>query len=192
MKEKYHIIWYIINRFVITIYSLAIRFQFACWGSKSRIEPFAKLTAPNLVSIGSRVHICEHAWLNTKDDRGNGEPTLSIGDGTYIGRFVHINAWREVIIEKDVLIADRVFISDADHKFEDLEIPISRQGDEYKGSVIIKSGSWLGIGAVILPGVTIGLNSVVGANSVVTKDVPDYTIVAGIPARIIKQLKVKA
>lgn len=192
MKEKYHLIWYFINRFVIAIYSLAIRFQFAFWGSKSRIEPFAKLTAPHLVCIGSRVHICEHAWLNSKDDRGNGEPTLTIGDGTYIGRFVHINAWREVIIEKDVLIADRVFISDADHKFEDLEIPISRQGDEYKGSVIIKSGSWLGIGAVILPGVTIGLNSVVGANSVVTKDVPDYTIVAGIPARIIKQLKVKA
>ena len=62
------------------------------------------------------------------------------------------------------------------------------QGDYFKGAVRLRQGCWLGIGVVILPGVTIGRNSVVVANSVVTRDVPDYAVVAGNPAKIIKVL----
>jgi acetyltransferase-like isoleucine patch superfamily enzyme len=126
--------------------------------------------------------------LNAKDDRGDGSQTLIIGDGTYIGRLVQINAWRSVAIGSNVLIADRVFISDADHNFTDTNIPIRLQGDSFIGAVTLKDGCWIGIGAVILPGVTIGRNAVVAANAVVTKDVPDCVVVGGIPAKIIKQL----
>lgn len=180
--------WRIFERILVFTYSLIMRYQFASWGTGSRIEPSAKLIGPYLVIVGSNVKICEHAWLNAKDDRGDEKPTLTIGDGTYIGRFVHINAWRQVVIGNDVLIADRVYISDADHKYENITVPIRQQGDFFKGPVKLKEGCWLGIGAVILPGVTIGRNSVVAANSVVTRDVPDYTIVAGIPAKEIKNL----
>ncbi len=181
-------VWSYLDSFATRCYTELIRTRFAYWGEGARIEPSAKLVSPHLVQVGNKVHICEHAWLNAKDDRGDGRPTLTIGDGTYIGRFVHINAWQSVIIEPNVLLADRVFISDADHNYEDIEIPVRLQGDCFKGPVKLKEGCWLGIGVVILPGVTIGRNAVVAANSVVTKPVPDYAVVGGIPAKVIKLL----
>lgn len=171
------------------LFTARTRGRFAAWGPGTRIVPPARLVAPHLMRIGAGVTISEHAWLNAKDDRGDGAPTLSVGDRTYIGRFVQINAWRNVIIEDDVLIADRVFISDADHNFEDPATPILHQGDSFRGAVIIRRGCWLGIGVVIMPGVTIGRNAVVAANAVVTTDVPDHAIVGGIPARVIREQK---
>jgi len=164
------------------------RGRFASWGHKARIEHSAKLIAPYLVKVGDGVHICEHAWINASDDRGDRTPTLAIGARSYIGRFAHINAWRSVNIGNDVLIADRVFISDCEHAYSDIALPIIRQGDTFRGAVNIMDGCWIGIGAVILPGVTIGRNSVVAANSVVNRDVADFTVVAGAPAKFIKKI----
>jgi acetyltransferase-like isoleucine patch superfamily enzyme len=177
----------LIDRAMTLCYTLVRRNQFASWGRGSRIGRGAKIVGPQLVHIGNGVTIGEQVWMNAKDDRRDGAPTLHIGDGTYIGRFVQINAWRNVAIGNDVLVADRVLISDADHNYSNTDIPIRRQGDSFCGEVILREGCWIGIGAVILPGVTIGRNSVVGANAVVTKDVPDCVVVGGIPAKIIKQ-----
>lgn len=177
--------WTFIERLTRFFYTVLMRRRFASWGVKSRLEPSAKLIHPGLVCVGDRVNICEHSWLNACDDQDNGRPTLTIGDGTYIGRFAHINAWRSVIIEKNVLIADRVFISDCEHMHTDTQRPIIQQGDVFKGEVRLKEGCWLGIGVVILPGVTVGRNAIVGANSVVTKSIPDYAIAVGIPAKVI-------
>lgn len=162
--------------------------RFASWGKKSRLVPPATLHIPYRVSVGDRVMIREHVWLNVKDQRTDGRAALIIGDGTYIGPFVHINAWQDVVLEPNVLIADRVFISDSSHNFEDQNVPIRLQGDSFEGSVLLCSGCWIGIGAVILPGVTVGRNSVVAANAVVTCDVPAHTIAGGIPARVIKEI----
>jgi acetyltransferase-like isoleucine patch superfamily enzyme len=164
-----------------------VKWRFASWGRGSRIEHSSKLVEPGLVCVGDGVFICEHAWLNAKDDRGDGKPTLLIGSGSYIGRFVHINAWQDVTLGRDVLIADRVFISDCGHQFTNLSVPIRHQPDPFLGAVHLKDGCWIGTGAVILPGVTVGRNAVVAANAVVTQDVPDHTVVGGVPARIIKQ-----
>lgn len=179
-------LWQVVSGALTLLYSTLLRCQFASWGTRSRIEYGAKLVSPWLVKVGDDVRICEHAWLNAKDDRGDGMPTLTIGEGTYIGRFAHINAWRQVTIENNVLLADRVFISDADHNYENPDVPIILQGDAFKGPVCLKTGCWLGVGVVVLPGVTVGMNAVVAANSVVTKDVPDYAVAAGIPAKVIK------
>ena len=165
-----------------------VQWRFGAWGHGSRIEHSSKLIEPGLVHVGANVFICEHAWLNAKDDRGDGAPTLHIGDGTYIGRFVHINAWRSVTLGRDVLIADRVFISDCGHQYEDPTVPIRHQPDPFRGAVHLLDGCWIGIGAVILPGVTVGRNAVVAANAVVTRDVPDHTVVGGSPARILKRI----
>jgi len=139
-----------------------------------------------MIHVGSDVLLGEYIWLNAKDSCNDGEVTLYIEDGTYIGRFVQINAWHSVTIGRNVLIADRVYISDADHNFDEKNMPISQQGDSFKGEVNLKDGCWIGIGAVILPNVTIGKNAVVAANSVVTKDVSDFAVVGGNPAKIIK------
>jgi acetyltransferase-like isoleucine patch superfamily enzyme len=169
-------------------YSYIVSCQFDQWGNGSRIGRGAKLIGPNLIQVGCNVLIGELAWLNAKNDRGDGEVTLSISDGVYIGRLVQINAWQSVTIKKNVLIADKVFISDADHNYIDTSTPIQFQGDSFIGAVTLSEGCWIGLGAVILPGVTIGRNAVVAANAVVTKSVPDYAIVGGVPAKIIKQL----
>lgn len=186
--RRYDKIVSFIEKLSVHFYTFIQKHRFYSWGPGSRIRTGAKLVSPYLMEISSGVEIGEHAWLNAKDSRGDCKPTLRIGNGTSVGRFVHINAWKDVIIEDDVLIADRVFISDADHKFDQLDIPIMSQGDYFRGSVKLCTGCWIGIGSVILPGVTVGRNAIVAANSVVRKNVPDFAIVSGNPAIVIKVL----
>ena len=177
-------------RLIVAAYRLIWQGSFASWGSGSRLGWGAKLVGQRLIEVGHRVVICDHVWLNAKDDRGTGEPTLKIGDDTYIGRFGQVHAWRSVTIGNNVLIADRVFISDCEHVYANTTAPIRYQGEIFRGAVQLRNGCWIGIGAVILPGVTIGQNAIVGANAVVTGDVPDHAVVGGIPARILKRLDV--
>ena len=178
----------LLNRARRRLFSWTMRARVGAWGCGSRIWPPAIIVRGDGIAIGDRVIIREQAWLNTQVRREDGRPALVIGSGSYIGRFVQINAWFEVIIEPNVLIADRVYISDAEHHFEDREVPIRLQGDFYKAPVRLRSGCWIGIGSVILPGVTVGRNAVVAANAVVRHDVPDYTVVGGIPAKILREI----
>jgi acetyltransferase-like isoleucine patch superfamily enzyme len=134
------------------------------------------------------VIIADHVWLNARDLAGDGSQTLAIGDDSYIGRYSQINACKAVTIGKSVLIADRVFISDSEHNFNDTATPIRWQGESFTGAVHLEDGCWIGIGAVILGGVTVGKNAIVGANSVVTKNVQANSVVGGAPARLIRQL----
>ena len=147
----------------------------------------AKLINPEKISIGNNVFISEYSWLNCGGARITKTPSLFIHNSSYIGRMSQINAWEEVIIEENVLIADRVLITDADHNYKDKSLPIIQQGDKFIGKIHIKSGAWIGINAVILPNVKIGVNSVVAANCVVNKDVPDNSIAVGVPAKILKK-----
>ena len=93
-----------------------------------------------------------------------------------------------ITIEDNVLIGSGVHMYVHNHRFENTFLPISKQGWYPSKSILIKEGSWIGANALILPGVTIGKNAVVGAGSVVTKQVPDYAVVVGAPARVVKVL----
>lgn len=177
-----------VERALLLAHTLIARPRFSSWGAGSRLGFGAILEGPELIEVGANVAVGRHAWLNAMDDRKDGRPTLRVGDGTYIGRFAHINAWRNVSIGRDVLIADRVFISDSEHAFADTTMPIRLQGDTFRGAVTLMDGCWIGIGAVILPGVTVGRNAVVAANSVVNRDVADFTVVGGVPAKFIKKI----
>lgn len=96
----------------------------------------------------------------------------------------------KIIIEDDVLLGPNVAIYSSTHKFNRIDQPIKDQG--YSVAVtVLKKGCWIGINSVILPGVTVGKNSVVGANSLVNTDVPDFTVVAGSPAKIIRKIDEK-
>jgi acetyltransferase-like isoleucine patch superfamily enzyme len=157
------------------------------FGKGSTLGFPATVFSSRSILIGNNVNIRSHSWLNCKwNEKNKDHLCLKIGDGTYIGRFCQINAWESVTIEENVLIGDFVLISDCDHNFDNLKVPIIHQGDKFKGKVHIKSGSWIGRNAVIMPGVIIGHNAVVGANSVVTKNVLDNSVVGGVPARLIK------
>lgn len=121
--------------------------------------------------------------------------TLRIGDDVQINDYVHITASESVVLEDRVLLASRIYISDTSHGDYSSQVAGAQSDPETTAKdrplqtkpVLIRENAWLGEGVCVLPGVTIGRNVVVGANSVVTKDIPDNTIVAGNPARPIKQ-----
>ena len=97
-------------------------------------------------------------------------------------------ASKEVVIENDVLLADKVFISDCNHEYKDLDTPIQNQGIRFVKPVRIGEGSWVGDNVCVC-GASIGKHCVIGANSVVTNDIPDYSVAVGNPAKVIKILK---
>jgi acetyltransferase-like isoleucine patch superfamily enzyme len=176
-----------INKIILKLRSLFSARKFAFFGKYSLIGKMCKFNDSHLISIGSGVTISDFAWLNASDALKKERVTLSIGDKSYLGSHIQINAFGNVKIGKNVLIADRVFITDADHNYLDKSKPISDQGDRFVSKVEIKDGCWLGIGCVIMPGVTIGKNAIVTPNSVVFKDVDDYSIVGGNPAKVIQK-----
>ena len=122
-----------------------------------------------------------------KDNGIEYTPKIIIGEGTWVGKHCSIAAIDRVEIGKHVLFAGYVHMTDHSHGYEDITSPISPQPLFSKGPIIIEDDCWLGFSCEILSGVHIGKHSVVAARSVVTKDVPPYSIVAGNPARLIKQ-----
>jgi carbonic anhydrase/acetyltransferase-like protein (isoleucine patch superfamily) len=113
-------------------------------------------------------------------------PVLRIGDRCVIGRGSHIVAHQSLVIEDDVFTGPYVYVTDQNHGYADPDTPIGRQMPR-NAAVRIGSGSWLGAGAVVLPGACIGRNVVVAAGSVVRGAVPDRCVVAGVPARVVRQ-----
>jgi serine acetyltransferase len=113
-------------------------------------------------------------------------PVLRIGDRCVIGRGSHIVAHHSLLIGDDVFTGPYVYITDQNHGYADPHVPIGRQMP-LNAAVQIGSGSWLGAGAVVLPGTQIGCNVVVAAGSVVRGTVPDRCVVAGVPARVVRE-----
>jgi acetyltransferase-like isoleucine patch superfamily enzyme len=113
------------------------------------------------------------------------EGTLSLGDKSVLARDISINCYLDVEIGDSALIADSVYVSDFDHKFGDLAVPIKDQGIA-KSRVRIERNVWIGTKVTICRGVVIGEGTVVGANAVVTRDLPAYSVAVGAPARVVK------
>lgn len=144
-----------------------------------------RIDGSEYISIHKNVKINKFSWLfAAKID--NFEPNLIINEGCSIGDFNHIAAVRKVVLEKNVLTANRVYISDNLHAYADISIPIMHQKVEFKGEVSIGEGSWIGENACII-GAKIGKHCVIGANAVVTKDIEDFSVAVGVPAKVIKR-----
>ena len=110
-------------------------------------------------------------------------PVVSIGDRCLIGKGSGIVGHFSITIGNDVWTGHHVYITDQNHGYEDVSVPISRQSQPER-AVIIGDGSWLGHGSIVLPGVTIGEHVVIGANSVVTKNIPSFSVAVGSTARV--------
>ena len=119
------------------------------------------------------------------------DPLLYISKGVSIGRFSHIYIKGKLVIGKSALIAEKVYISDNLHGFEDIKKPIKDQSLRQLNEVSIGDGAWIGENVCII-GASVGKNSVIGANSVVTHDIPDYCVAVGAPARVVKRYDFKA
>ncbi len=129
------------------------------------------------IYVGKDVSIKYRSWIASTPLTGEGKSQLVFEDGCVIGHFNHIFATKSIILHKNVLTADKVYISDNLHGYEDTEIPIKNQPVVQNGTVEIGEGSWLGENVCV-----------VGANSVVTRDIPDYSVAVGSPARVIKKI----
>ena len=145
------------------------------------------------LEIGKRgtIRFGRFCWIGDGSKIRCHEGEVMIGDKTVIGQECTISAYQHVRIGEQCVIADRAMFIDFDHGVVDVEQPIRRQGI-YKRDVEVGSNVWIGYGACILRGVRVGDNSVIGTNSVVTRDVPANAVVGGVPARILRMREAPA
>lgn len=156
------------------------------YGKNSQIISPLSLDGKENIIIGNLVYVGYKTWLAALPLTGEKECRLELQDGVTIGHFNHIYATKKIVLEKNVLTADKVYISDNLHGYSDIHTSIKNQPIIQHGEVIIGEGSWLGENVCVL-GSKIGKQCVIGANSVVTKDIPDYCVAVGAPARVIKR-----
>lgn len=157
------------------------------YGEGSWIVPPARITHPELITIGTGVTIHEHAWISVTPAVEGHTPDLRIGDGTLIDRLCHIACVGTIHIGAGVLIAERVLIGDTFHEYEDVTTPVIAQPIAAPEPVTIGDGAYLGLGAIVLPGVTVGAQAYVGTGALVTRDVAPATLVVGNPARPVRR-----
>ena len=149
---------------------------FVCPGVKFQIGRDACVTLGRWSWIGHRCKIRVH------------EGEFLLGAKSVMGQECTVSAFQHVSIGRECIIADRVMMIDFDHGMVEVERPIREQGI-YKRNVDVGDNVWIGYGACVLRGVSVGENSVIGTSSVVTTDVPANAVVAGVPARLIRMRK---
>ena len=113
---------------------------------------------------------------------------VTIGEGCFLNLNTMLAAIDRIEIGDHVMFANHCFVGDADHRFDDPELPVTWQGFESKGPVKIGSNCWFGVNCVVTSGVTIGDRCVIGSNSVVTKDLPSGVVAAGAPAKVLREI----
>jgi len=164
--------------------------RFGAFGAGSIIAfPHGAVYGEHYIHIGVGTLIGPHVTLSAGMVPGQvmaTDPVVRIGDGCLIGRGSAIVGHFSVDIGDDVFTGMNVYITDQNHGYEGLDEPIGRQMPS-DVPVRIGAGSWIGSGAVILPGADIGEHVVVAANAVVRGEVPDRCVVAGVPARIVRR-----
>lgn len=159
--------------------------NFKRYGNGASILFPLRIRGARFIEIGKKVFIYDNSRILVFGDK-NSDSILKIEDGANIGRFVHIVAVNKVTIKKNVLIADKVYISDNSHEYADINIPVMHQPVQFKGEVSIGENSWIGENVCIL-GASVGRHSIIGANSIVLNDIDDYCVAVGNPAKVIKK-----
>jgi acetyltransferase-like isoleucine patch superfamily enzyme len=142
------------------------------------------------IEIGDHTFIGRHGVVTCWDNymKEKFTPSIKIGNNCYIGEYCHITSINSIIIGNEVLTGRRVTITDNSHGRslpEEMDIPPVKRKLYSKGKVVIEDNVWIGDKVSILAGVRIGKGAIIAANAVVTKDVPAYSVVGGVPAKII-------
>lgn len=184
----------IIKVLTMRIYTSLCRHHFAHWGKGSHIAWCAlRLKGEKYISVGDGTFIDAGVQLTAWDSH-NGlrfTPSITIGNRCAIRNNAHITAINSITIGDDLLTGTNVLITDNSHgqsTREHMSLPFYERPLYSKGPVVIGNNVWLGNNVCVMPGVTIGDGVIVGANSVVTHDLPAYSVAVGIPAKVIKQL----
>ncbi len=137
------------------------------------------------IDRGAQLVLGRWSWIGHGCKIRVHEGEVRIGAKTVLGQECTISAFQHVEIGRECILADRVMLIDFDHGVVEVERPVRLQGI-YKRNVAVGHNVWIGYGACVLRGVTVGDNAILGTSAVVTHDVPDNAVVAGIPARVIR------
>lgn len=160
--------------------------EFADFGGSVFVFEGAEFMNKRLIAIESDVVIQRHCYIAASDDGARtGDVRISIGDGSNIGPRNHIFAAQSVRIGRKVISGPNVFISDCTHEYSDVRIPVIDQEVRVVNNTSVGDDSWLGINSIIM-GCSVGRHCIIGANSVVLSDIPDYCVAVGNPARIVR------
>lgn len=178
--NKFNSLWL---RYTYPFYSVGKKLSVHCGAQLER-------EIADRIKIGNFVILYEHSWLNVSASDNGGDPVITLEDGCVIGRRATISAKNSVHLDRDVLISQSVLIMDHSHEYEDINLPIKAQGVSEGGHIRIGRGCWIGHGAAIVctkGDLTLGENCIVGANALVTRSFPAFSVVSGNPARVVKQ-----
>lgn len=181
-----------LTRIYTIIYTAYRAPRFKYFGKHSRIRPYLNvLRGEKYISVGESCYIGRLVQLTATDSFEDQlfTPKIIIGDNCSIGDFSHVTAINEIRLGNNVRMGKNILITDNSHGSSDLamlNIAPNYRPLISKGPVIIDDNVWIGAKACIMPGVHIGRGAIIGAGSVVTKDVPAFAIAAGSPARVIK------
>lgn len=185
-----HAVWERVQRTGDVVPGTRLGDRFGTLGAGSAIGfPAATLMNVGSIHLGRGVLVGRHVTLSvgySPGAPGTPERGLVIGDRCVIGARCSLTAHTLIELGDDVWFGQDVFVCDASHGYQDPATPIGLQLGEHR-PVRIGSGTWIGHGAVVLPGTTIGRNVVVAAGSVVRGDVPDHAVVGGTPARVLRR-----
>ena len=156
-----------------------VKRQFAPKQPPYFVDPTVRFRGAGPIRISDHAEIKDYVVIQASRD------AVTIGEYTQINAFTVIFGYSEVNIGKNVMIGPHCMISSGNHNFKQTEVPMRFVSSLTKGPTIIEDNVWIGSHCVITDGVKIGKDAVIGAGSVVTKDVQPFDIVAGVPARVI-------
>jgi acetyltransferase-like isoleucine patch superfamily enzyme len=162
-------------------WELAERQAFARWPIHGNVLDMLR---EGRLELGPHVLFEPDVWLTAM-----APARIVIGEGTFLNLGVQVAAVGRVEIGAHCMLANHCFVSDADHRYDDPHRPVPWQGFTSKGPTRIGDNVWCGANVVVTSGVTVGERCVIGANSVVTHDVPPFSIAVGAPARVIKEIQ---
>ena len=162
-------------------------------GSHISISRDFRAHNPQCMELGSDVSISHQVTLRAVTrypwslQTQTFTPRLTLGDGCFIGNGSHISCSQRVDIGKNVMIAEQCYISDSNHDYRNVDLSIKEQPVIVSGDLTVGDDTWIGAHCCVSGAFTIGRHCVIGANSVVTSDIPDFSVAVGAPARVIKR-----
>lgn len=184
-----NIIKYLIDK----LYQCRLRRRFRTCCDNVVFDKHVVVIGPEYINIGENSVFQQFTYLTAWGayENKNLNPEITIGKNCNFGAFNHITCTNKISIGDGLLTGKWVTITDNSHgtfSYEEMQIPPQRRNVVSKGPVSVGNNVWIGDKATILPGVNIGDGAIIGANCVVTKDVPAYSVVGGNPAKILKRL----
>ena len=168
----------------IRLRAVAYRPLFKKCGRNLRVDSGVTILGFENISLGDNISIMKNSYIYAHD---GGE--LTIGDNFTLNSNSQLGAsFGKIIIGSDCAIAPNCILRASNHRFDNPDIPFRKQGHTY-GEIILEDDIWIASNCVITPDTVIGRSSIIGAGSVVTKDIEPYSIVGGVPAKLIRKRK---